>query len=85
LTVVAVSLLIFIAVLPFARVKLPEIWAFIPLYESALFVNDLGLAPTARLRRAARSGQKCLDLGLRGNDIRPPLRFIARRGPVRLG
>jgi hypothetical protein len=40
-TVIAVSLLIFIAVLPFARLKLPEIWAFIPLYESALFISDL--------------------------------------------
>ena len=40
-TVIMVSLLIFVAALPFARLKLPEIWAFIPLYEAALFISDL--------------------------------------------
>ena len=39
--VVAVSLLVFAVVAPFARVKLHEIWAFIPSYESALALNDL--------------------------------------------
>jgi diguanylate cyclase (GGDEF)-like protein/PAS domain S-box-containing protein len=35
------SLSIFIAAAPFARVQLPECWAFIPLYQSALIINDL--------------------------------------------
>ena len=39
--VILVSLVMFLAAVPFARVKLPEIWAFIPCYQSALLVNDL--------------------------------------------
>jgi signal transduction histidine kinase len=38
---VAVSLGIFLLVAPFAQVKLAEVWAFIPSYQSALFVFDL--------------------------------------------
>ncbi len=38
---VAVSLLIFLGVAPFARVPLPPVPAFIPLYQSALISNDL--------------------------------------------
>ena len=41
LTLVLFSLLIFLAAIPFARVPLPQIWAFIPVYQSALIVNDL--------------------------------------------
>ncbi len=41
LTVVLLSLLIFIAAVPFARLQLPEVWAFIPIYESTLAINDL--------------------------------------------
>jgi PAS domain S-box-containing protein len=41
LAVVAVSTLIFAAAAPFARLQLPEVWAFIPSYESALAINDL--------------------------------------------
>jgi len=38
---VLVSLLLFIAVAPFARERLPKVWAFIPIYEAALVLNDL--------------------------------------------
>ena len=41
LMVVLFSLLIFIATVPFARVPLPRVWAFIPVYQSALVINDL--------------------------------------------
>jgi signal transduction histidine kinase len=41
LTVVAVSTLAFAAAVPFVRVRLPAIAAFIPSYESALAINDL--------------------------------------------
>jgi PAS domain S-box-containing protein len=40
LAVVIVSLLVFLGLAPFARMKLPEVWAFIPIYESALAIND---------------------------------------------
>ena len=39
--VVAMSLTIFAATVPFARVQLPVVWAFVPSYQSALAVNDL--------------------------------------------
>ena len=39
--IVVVSLGVFLLVAPFAQVKLVEVWAFIPLYQSALLVNDL--------------------------------------------
>ena len=41
LAVVAVSAVIFLVIAPFARVKLTQVWAFIPIYESALVINDL--------------------------------------------
>jgi signal transduction histidine kinase/ActR/RegA family two-component response regulator len=41
LAVVLVSVAIFLAAVPFARVPLVQIWAFIPAYESALVINDL--------------------------------------------
>ena len=41
LVVVAVSAVIFFAAVPFAKVQLTPVWAFIPIYESALVVNDL--------------------------------------------
>jgi PAS domain S-box-containing protein len=41
LIVVLASAAIFLAVVPFAKTPLPQIWAFIPVYESALVVNDL--------------------------------------------
>jgi diguanylate cyclase (GGDEF)-like protein/PAS domain S-box-containing protein len=41
LTVVLLSLFIFSAAIPFARVPLPQVWAFIPIYQSALVINDL--------------------------------------------
>lgn len=41
LAAVGVSTLLFAAAAPFAKVLLPEIWAFIPFYQSALTVNDL--------------------------------------------
>src|SRR5262245_20511701 len=31
----------FLAAAPFARVRLPEVWAFIPIYQSALTLNEL--------------------------------------------
>ncbi|WP_158677648.1 response regulator [Chromobacterium vaccinii] len=39
--VIVVSTLVFLAILPFAKTQLPKVWAFIPLYQSALAVNDL--------------------------------------------
>jgi Membrane-associated sensor, integral membrane domain len=41
LAVVLLSVAIFIGVIPFARLPLPQVWAFIPIYESALVVSDL--------------------------------------------
>jgi len=41
LTVVLVSVAIFLAAMPFAKKPLAPIWAFIPMYESALVINDL--------------------------------------------
>ena len=41
LTVVLVSGGIFLALAPFARRPLDPVWAFIPVYESALVINDL--------------------------------------------
>lgn len=41
LAVVGVSVAIFAAIAPFAKVQLAPVWAFIPVYESALAVNDL--------------------------------------------
>jgi PAS domain S-box-containing protein len=41
LAAVGLSLLIFVALVPFARVQLPQLWAFMPIYQSALTVNDL--------------------------------------------
>lgn len=41
LAVVLVSVAIFIAVAPFAKMPLAPVWAFIPTYESALVINDL--------------------------------------------
>ncbi|HYS17598.1 MAG TPA: ATP-binding protein [Candidatus Binatia bacterium] len=40
-SVVLVSVAIFLAVVPFAKKPLAQIWAFIPIYESALVINDL--------------------------------------------
>jgi signal transduction histidine kinase len=39
--VVGVSALVFLAALPFAKVPLRPVWAFIPAYQSALALNDL--------------------------------------------
>jgi signal transduction histidine kinase len=41
LTVVGLSLLVFLLLAPFAPRKLPELWAFIPAYEAALAISDL--------------------------------------------
>lgn len=41
LAVVLASIVIFLAAAPFATVPLAEVWAFIPVYESALVINDL--------------------------------------------
>ena len=41
LTVVLISIATFLATIPFARVQLQPVWSFIPIYESALLVNDL--------------------------------------------
>lgn len=39
--VVFVSAAIFAAVLPFAQLQLGQVWGFIPVYESAIVINDL--------------------------------------------
>jgi signal transduction histidine kinase/CheY-like chemotaxis protein len=41
LTVVLVSVVLFLAAAPFAKEPLAQVWAFIPMYESALVINDL--------------------------------------------
>ncbi len=41
LSVALVSVAVFLGVAPYARVQLPEIWAFVPIYQSALIVNEL--------------------------------------------
>src|SRR2546427_9605537 len=41
LTVVLVSAAIFLTAVPFAKMPLAQISAFIPIYESALVINDL--------------------------------------------
>ncbi len=41
LAVVLVSVAIFLAAVPFAKKPLGQVWAFIPIYESALVINDL--------------------------------------------
>jgi PAS domain S-box-containing protein len=41
LAVTAASVLIFALTVPFAKVQLPVIWAFIPTYQAALATNDL--------------------------------------------
>src|ERR1700736_2598865 len=41
LAVVLVSAAVFILVVPMAKVPLSPVWAFIPVYQSALVVNDL--------------------------------------------
>ena len=38
---VAVSVLVFVAAVPFAQFKLVPVWPFIPIYQSALIVCDL--------------------------------------------
>ena len=38
---VVVSAAVFLAVVPFAKTPLPAVWAFVPIYESALVVSDL--------------------------------------------
>jgi len=38
---VALSVILFLALAPFAKLPLPRVWAFIPAYEAALFINDL--------------------------------------------
>src|SRR5712692_3889470 len=41
LTVVLASVVVFLVAAPFAKLPLGQVWAFIPIYESALVVNDL--------------------------------------------
>jgi PAS domain-containing protein len=41
LGVAVLSLLIFLGLAPFARLPLSQVWAFIPIYESAHAINDL--------------------------------------------
>jgi hypothetical protein len=41
LGVIAVSALFFVLAAPYAKLPLAKVWAFIPIYESALVINDL--------------------------------------------
>jgi PAS domain S-box-containing protein len=41
LTVVLLSFVCFIFMIPFTRVPLPQVWAFIPIYNSTLMISDL--------------------------------------------
>ena len=36
-----VCAVVFAALIPFAQVQLPQVWAFIPAYQSALIIGDL--------------------------------------------
>jgi signal transduction histidine kinase len=38
---ILISAIVFAGVLPFAQRQLPQIWGFIPVYQSAIIVNDL--------------------------------------------
>jgi PAS domain S-box-containing protein len=40
LALVAVSIVVFVVTAPVATKQLPELWAFIPIYQSALAIND---------------------------------------------
>src|SRR4051794_7820188 len=40
-TVIAISAVIFFSLVPVARIRLAEVWAFIPIYETALAATDL--------------------------------------------
>lgn len=39
--VMLASVVVFVAVLPFAQWQLAPVWGFIPVYESAVVINDL--------------------------------------------
>ena len=41
LAVVLASLVFFVGLVPFAKQPLPQVWAFIPVYQSALVIVDL--------------------------------------------
>ncbi|MBV8658292.1 MAG: response regulator [Burkholderiales bacterium] len=41
LSVIGVSIAVLVLAIPFAKLQLPKVWAFIPIYQSALVVNDL--------------------------------------------
>jgi signal transduction histidine kinase len=41
LAVVLVSVVLFAAAVPFAKIPLAQVWAFVPIYQSALVVNDV--------------------------------------------
>ncbi|HDR9037122.1 TPA: sensor histidine kinase [Burkholderia vietnamiensis] len=41
LATVLVSVAIFVALAPFARMQLPRVWGFIPVYQSAIVVSDI--------------------------------------------
>ena len=38
---IAVFVLVFAGLAPFAQIPLPPVWAFIPSYQAALLINDL--------------------------------------------
>src|SRR6516164_2149434 len=39
--IAVVSFALFVLLAPFASIKLAEVWAFVPVYQSALLVTDL--------------------------------------------
>ncbi|MEJ8799058.1 sensor histidine kinase [Trinickia caryophylli] len=41
LGVVVASIALFVAAVPFAKIQLPRIWAFVPIYQSAMIISDL--------------------------------------------
>lgn len=41
MAVMLASVVVFVAVLPFAQWQLAQVWGFIPVYESAVIINDL--------------------------------------------
>src|SRR3989442_5896902 len=86
LTVVLVSAAIFLSAVPFAKMPLAQLWAFIPIYESALVINDLITAVllVAPLRSFSTLARSVLAPGLPFTallTVSPPLTLTSQFKP----
>ena len=52
----------FLAAIPFAKLALTPVWAFIPIYESALVFNDLITAILLAIGANVRAAEKPVTL-----------------------